>query len=390
MPDSVMSLATLALPVGISFYTFEGISLVVDSFKTKTPDAKQVEDTSSASPESEPAPNDLYGDRLGTAEIPVSVPSHVRNTALFFSFFPHLAAGPILRPHQFYPQLGRKLFAEIDWSAAIENLIAGYFFKTVIADNLASQTTSFLTHFVALSGKDVIVGWLGYAVRLFADFAGYSLIAIGLAALFGYKLPTNFNFPYRSQSLSEFWTRWHITLSMWIRDYLYIPLGGNRKGRFRTFLNLLVVMCLGGLWHGGKIGFAIWGLYHGVGLCIERVLGLSHKPSKSKVIVSLRVAIVFLFFSAGLLLFELPVHLVPDFLFQIAANWKFAMDRAHAFLVCLFVLPVVAWHVTDLCNEKNPVPTAGKVFLKELVLAAMLFFVITDSGVSQDFYYFQF
>lgn len=235
MPDSVMSLATLALPVGISFYTFEGISLVVDSFKTKTPDAKQVEDTSSASPESEPAPNDLYGDRLGTAEIPVSVPSHVRNTALFFSFFPHLAAGPILRPHQFYPQLGRKLFAEIDWSAAIENLIAGYFFKTVIADNLASQTTSFLTHFVALSGKDVIVGWLGYAVRLFADFAGYSLIAIGLAALFGYKLPTNFNFPYRSQSLSEFWTRWHITPQCGFGTIYIFPLVGIEKGDFAPF-----------------------------------------------------------------------------------------------------------------------------------------------------------
>jgi alginate O-acetyltransferase complex protein AlgI len=316
--------------------------------------------------------------------------NHVRNTALFFSFFPHLAAGPIVRPQQFYPQIGVKRFGDIDWKGSIENLITGYFFKTVIADNLASQTSPFLSHFASLSGKDVIAGWLGFSARIFSDFAGYSLIAIGLAAMFGYKLPTNFNFPYRSQSLSEFWTRWHISLSTWIRDYLYIPLGGNRKGTLRTYLNLMLVMLLGGLWHGGKVGLAVWGLYHGAGLCIERALGLSHNSSKSSAVIAFRVLTVFLFFAAGLILFELPLHMVRECLVSIVTHWKFASDAQHTFLVCLFVLPVFIWHAVDLWAQKHPEVSARKRLLKELVLATMLFMVITDSGDSREFFYFQF
>ncbi|MBI2809753.1 MAG: MBOAT family protein [Candidatus Melainabacteria bacterium] len=315
---------------------------------------------------------------------------HVRNTSLFFSFFPHLAAGPIVRPHQFYPQIGPKQFKDIDWTCAIESLIVGYFFKNVVADNLAIQTRPFLLAFETFSGKDILAGLLGYSARIFADFAGYSLIAIGLAALLGYKLPVNFNFPYRSQSLSEFWTRWHITLSTWIRDYLYIPLGGNKKGEFRTYINLLLVMLLGGLWHGGKIGFAVWGLYHGLGLCVERALGLSHKSSKSKLLVLLKVVGVFLFITAGWVLFVVPLSMVRQWFETIPAHWSFDFFAEHIFLVCLFSFPVLVWHVVDLCLERSQKKAMSNNRSRDFVLAIMVFLVITNSGVPQDFLYFQF
>ncbi len=361
VPPSIASLADLALPVGISFYTFEGISLLVDSIKKS--DAV------------ESAENKLH---------------HVRNTSLFFSFFPHLAAGPIVRPHQFYPQIGAKQFNDIDWKCVCENLIVGYFFKNVVADNLAIHTNPFLTDFVSFNGADNLAGLFGYSARIFADFAGYSLIAIGLAAALGYKLPANFNFPYRSQSLSEFWTRWHITLSTWIRDYLYIPLGGNKRGTLRTYINILVVMFLGGLWHGGKVGFAVWGLYHGVGLCIERALGLSHKASKSKILVLLKVTVVFLFVTLGWLLFATPLHMVRHFCETVHSNWSLPPSPQHVFLVCLFSMPVVLWHVVDLCCEKNILRATVKNRSRDFILAVMVFLVITNSGVPQDFLYFQF
>ena len=124
--------------------------------------------------------------------------------------------------------------------------------------------------FIGFSTLTLIVLLAGYSVQIFSDFAGYSLIAIGLASLFGYKLPDNFNYPYLSSSLGEFWRRWHISLSGWLRDYLYFPLGGNRRGRLRTYFNLFLVMAIGGLWHGAAWSFVIWGLYHGLGLAFER------------------------------------------------------------------------------------------------------------------------
>jgi alginate O-acetyltransferase complex protein AlgI len=360
LPPSMASLTNLALPIGISFYTFEGISLLVDSIKK---------------PSVESSPSKFQ---------------HVANTALFFSFFPHLAAGPIVRPFQFYPQIGAKHFKDIDWKCVVENLILGYFFKNVVADNLAVQTTPYLLECASYSSGDNLAGLFGYSARIFSDFAGYSLIAIGLAAALGYKLPTNFNFPYRSQSLTEFWTRWHITLSTWIRDYLYIPLGGNKKGKLRTYANILVVMFLGGLWHGGKMGFAAWGLYHGIGLCIERALGLSHKMSTSKSLVLLKVTFVFLFVTAGCLIFALPLHMVRGFCETIVPNWPLSPHDQHIVTVVLFSMPVFLWHLNDLVNEKSQVHSVMKNWARDFILALMVFFVITDTGVPQEFVYFQF
>jgi len=352
-------LAQLPLPIGISFYTFEGISLLVDSIRRPP----ELSTTS----------------RL----------SHIRNTSLFFSFFPHLAAGPIVRPHQLFPQIGGKRFQDIDWKCVLENLIIGYFLKNVVADNLVPYTRVITFYSAQVSGAESACALVAYSASLFADFAGYSLIAIGLAAAFGYKLPVNFNFPYRSQSLAEFWTRWHITLSLWIKDYLYIPLGGNKKGTLRTYFNLLTVMFLGGLWHGGKVGFALWGIYHGVGLCLERMLGFSHGQAKSVPLLVVRIVAAFIFVTLGWSVFVLPLHMVPSFFSNTMHNWRWTPDKSNLFMMVLFSAPVFIWHIADVWKEKNASIKFPPV-VRECCLAAMIFLVITSSGVPQEFVYFQF
>lgn len=388
-PDLLTAIANVSLPVGISFYTFEGISLLVDSLKSSNDENQTDKNNSSksshgnldAEPENHP---EKSSEDLNTP-ITNRYAEHLQKTALFFSFFPHLAAGPIVRPHQFFPQIGAKQFRDIDCGFVLETLITGYFFKNVIADNLVVHTSGVLADSATFSTANNVAALLGYSARIFSDFAGYSLIAMGLAAALGYRLPENFNFPYRSQSLAEFWTRWHITLSTWIRDYLYIPLGGNQKGKLRTYFNLLTVMFLGGLWHGGKIGFAVWGLYHGVLLCIERAFGLNHRNSKHRWLAIVRVLLTFAVVTIGWLLFALPLHEVPHYLRAMIENRDWTPQSQHIILVATFCLPVIAWHLINLANEKH-----NKLPGKSLTLAAMLVLILTDSGVPQDFVYFQF
>jgi alginate O-acetyltransferase complex protein AlgI len=213
----------IPLPIGISFFTFEGISLVIDAYRKRD------------SPEQ-------WGER--------NFFKYLMNTSLFISFFPHLIAGPILKAHSFIPQINHKSFWDIPWERAFKHLIIGYFLKMVIADNLKEQTMFLSAPFDGLHPIDLLSMLLAYSFQIFADFAGYSLIAIGLGELLGYQLIQNFNFPYISKSFSEFWQRWHISLSTWLKEYLYFPLGGNKKGRLRTYFNFFMVMFLGGLWHG--------------------------------------------------------------------------------------------------------------------------------------------
>jgi alginate O-acetyltransferase complex protein AlgI len=247
-------LRDIPLPVGISFYTFQGISLVVDVWRNEI---------------SESTARALAG-RKGKRW------ASIRDTSFYISFFPQLVAGPIVKAHEFVDQIGGKRWREIQWMVVRRCLIAGYFLKIFVADNLAEQTAALTLDSVTLasSGPFLLLPLLyGYSLQIFADFAGYSLIAIGLGALFGYRLPENFRFPYLSCSITEFWRRWHLSLSSWLRDYLYIPLGGNRKGSGRTYFNLFLVMFLGGLWHGAAWKFAIWGSLHGLFLALERLLG---------------------------------------------------------------------------------------------------------------------
>jgi D-alanyl-lipoteichoic acid acyltransferase DltB (MBOAT superfamily) len=232
-------IAHVTLPVGISFYTFMAISYVVDTYRGEL------------------------------------VPASFARFAVFQAFFPHLVAGPIVRASELLPQLERPRDPrKVENARAFFLILSGLFLKVVIANHLAAHIVDEV--FAAPdqhSSLEVLVAVYAYAVQIFADFCGYTNIAIGIALLLGFQFPQNFNSPYAAVSLQDFWRRWHLTLSRWLRDYLYIPLGGNRKGRIRTYVNLLVTMLLGGLWHGAAWTFVVWGGIHGVGLSVERALG---------------------------------------------------------------------------------------------------------------------
>ena len=230
-----VSLRTIILPVGISFYTFMAISYVVDTYR---------------------------GD---------FVPTTLEKFAVYLSFFPHLVAGPIVRPGELIPQLDvPRDPRRVDTSRAFYLIATGLFKKVVIANYLASHIVDQVFGAPGQhSSLEILIGIYAYAVQIYADFSGYTDIAIGLALLLGFKFPQNFDSPYAAVSLQDFWRRWHMTLSRWLRDYLYIPLGGNRKGTIVTYRNLMLTMLIGGLWHGAGWTFIVWGGIHGVGLVVE-------------------------------------------------------------------------------------------------------------------------
>jgi D-alanyl-lipoteichoic acid acyltransferase DltB (MBOAT superfamily) len=227
----------LVLPFGISFFTFETMSYTVDVYRREIP------------------PADRYLDYL-----------------LFVCFFPHLVAGPIVRPKSMLPQLAAEPYATDETRASGLFLIAtGLMKKIVIGDTLGLNLVSrVFDNPERYSSLEVLVGVYAYAIKIYADFSGYSDVAIGSAKLFGYELPRNFDAPYTSADLQEFWRRWHISLSTWLRDYLYVPLGGNRGGTWKTYRNLMLTMVLGGLWHGASWNFVIWGALHGGALAVNR------------------------------------------------------------------------------------------------------------------------
>ena len=351
---------SIPLPIGISFYTFEGISLLVDSYRGKTSSTKVT----------------------GKTFI-----EHLIETTHFVSFFPHLIAGPILKAHDFYPQIKTKYLKDIDWNSAFKNVVIGFFLKMVVADNL-KEYTGYMSYpyFENLSSPTLIILMLGYSCQIFADFAGYSLIAIGIAKLFGYDLPTNFNYPYISQSFSEFWQRWHISLSTWLKEYLYIPLGGNRNGNNRTYLNLFLVMLLGGLWHGAGWNYAVWGMIHGVALGLERLL-VTSKEGATTWLKCLRVGMVFLIVTIAWLFFKLP-NFTQALLYiqKMGTNWHLPfIPGIREVYVLIFCMAVALYHLYYLWKGERQFPK-----LEMILLAIMLFFIMTNSGFQGDFIYFQF
>ena len=228
----------IILPVGISFFTFHGISYIVD----------------------------VYRREVAVCRNPVDV-------LLYLSFFPQLVAGPIVRAAFFLPQLYAARRAPIMLTPAVVLILGGLFKKVVLASFLATELVDPVffdpTRF---NGVDLMLAMYGYAAQIYCDFSAYSDMAMGLAALMGYRFPANFDQPYRAQRLRDFWRRWHISLSSWLRDYLYKPLGGSRHGTLRTGMALSLTMLLGGLWHGAAWKFIAWGAMHGTGLIIERAL----------------------------------------------------------------------------------------------------------------------
>ena len=234
--DVPLEVRSVVLPVGISFYTFMGISYVVDVYRRETE--------------------------------PVSL----GRFAAYLSFFPHLVAGPIVRPNELIPQLASPRDPRrVDTSRGFYLIATGLFKKVVIANYLAANIVDEV--FAAPgehSSLELLVAVYAYAVQIYADFSGYTDIAIGIALLLGFRFPENFDSPYAAVTLQDFWRRWHMTLSRWLRDYVYIPLGGSRRGVAITYRNLLLTMLLGGLWHGAGWTFVAWGAIHGIGLAAGR------------------------------------------------------------------------------------------------------------------------
>jgi D-alanyl-lipoteichoic acid acyltransferase DltB (MBOAT superfamily) len=275
-------LVQVALPVGISFFTFQALSYVFDVGRD------------------------------------VLDPAPLLDVAVYLAFFPHLVAGPIVRASEFLPQLRRRPDPKrVDSSTAFWLITKGLFKKVVIASYLSTVLVdSVFATPNAHSAPQVLAGIYGYAIQIYADFSGYTDIAIGLALLLGIRFPENFDRPYVAASLQEFWRRWHMTLSRWLRDYLYIPLGGNRRGARRTYVNLMLTMLLGGLWHGAAWTFVVWGGIHGVGLAVERRYGHLRAPRWVQQLVTFHiVCLAWVFFRAE------TFTGARDVLWRLVAGW---------------------------------------------------------------------
>jgi len=324
------NLLHIVLPVGISFYTFQAMSYSFDVYRKKLIPAKNFLDYS-----------------------------------LFVTFFPQLVAGPIERASHLLPQVISPRVLNLNQFREGSYLIFwGLFQKIFIADNLAKIANAYFIPADSYNGATVILGLYAFAFQIYCDFSGYSNIARGLGKLMGFNLMVNFNLPYFATNPSEFWRRWHISLSTWLRDYLYIPLGGNRKGNIITYRNLAITMFLGGLWHGAAWTFVFWGIYHGMLLIVHRLLDpfLSKIPAiknyfLNKIWFFLRVVFFFHLVCAGWLLFRAQsmgqaykmLHgLIFNFNILPGLGIKFMSAKLIFFLAVLIVVEIFQFINNDL------------------------------------------
>lgn len=350
---------SVILPMGISFYTFQSMSYTIDVYRGRLPAMRDF-----------------------------------KAFFLYIIFFPQLVAGPIVRAAHFLPQIARprrlrlRAFYEGAWL-----ILLGFFLKIVCADNLAVYVDEHWHRGMRETADASFALWLVvmFSGQIFADFAGYSSIARGLGYLLGFRLPVNFNAPYIAGSLKDFWERWHITLSSWLRDYLYVPLGGNRISRARSYVNLMLVMVLGGLWHGAAYTFIVWGAIHGAALAVERALGLQHDRGVGRsaavraawfVVAQAVVLVAWIFFRSD----SLPGALT--FAGNIA-TLDFSMPPTWMWVGTLFLAPLVIHHVWVWSEERavvKPLAPAARAALA----AVMLYGILTFYAGTSDFIYFQF
>ncbi len=348
----------IILPLGISFYTFETISYIVDVYKRRVPAERKLVDY-----------------------------------ALFLMFFPHLVAGPIVRPASFLPQL--QVLRRFDWrrlELGVRLFLLGVVKKAVIADNLAVMVDPIFADPGAYGTAVLWAGTVGYAIQIYCDFSGYTDMAIGIAHAFGLKLPENFNLPYLSMNVSEFWRRWHISLSSWLRDYLYIPLGGNRGGGFATHRNLFLTMLLGGLWHGAAWTFVAWGAYHGLLLAIHRIIPwpawLAHRA-----LIPVRIATTFFFVCIGWVLFRAQTFsdaglIIHRLLVPTDGEWLDATASASFFAI---VAVVVLAHAVRRFVDVERVIRSWPAPITALVVAVGFYLSLLFSpDAGGAFIYFQF
>ncbi len=357
------SVDKIILPVGISFYTFQAISFLIDK----------------------------YRGILGRVSF--------LDFAFYLTFFPPLVAGPIVRADVFIPQTKEKWhLTKFDFSLSIFLILNGLIKKMFVADyismNFVDRVFSSPDTF---TGLENLLASIGYTVQIYCDFSGYTDIAIAISLLFGFHLPINFNSPYKATTITDFWRRWHISLSSWLRDYIYIPLGGNRKGKFRQYINLMITMLVGGFWHGANIKFIFWGAMHGLLLCIDKLLKPLTVILNNKrigrifmiIITFTLVNLLWIFFRADD--FELALTIINRFkevdLFTFVpiflAYWK-PLSIIFATLIIHFLSKNIKLVYRDAFIR---LPSIVKIF----VIVVVVFIIVqAKSAEIQPFIYFQF
>ena len=358
------------LPVGISFFVFQSMSYTIDVYRGVI------------------RPLDRWIDYM-----------------FYLSFFPQLVAGPIVRARDFIPQIRQPLrVTRRMFGLGVALIIIGLIKKAIISDYISLNFVDRIFDDPALySGFECLMGIYGYALQIYCDFSGYSDMAIGIALLLGFRFPKNFDAPYKSATITEFWRRWHISLSSWLRDYLYISLGGNRKGRVRTYVNLLLTMLLGGLWHGAAVRFILWGALHGVALALHKmwmaVVPWAKINGKDMNIV-LRVAGIVLTFNLvcfGWLLFRAEdMQTVHVMLYQIFNNFNPAIiPQVVEGYKAVFAL-IVLGYAMHFLPEKIDIDIRNRVvnasFWWQVALMALTIWCVMQikSSDIQPFIYFQF
>lgn len=358
------------LPVGISFFTFQSLSYTID----------------------------VYRKKLQPAE-------HILDYAFFVSFFPQLVAGPIVRAADFLPQLSKPTFVSNEmFGRGVFLICTGLFKKAIISNYISLNFVDRIFDAPTLyTGLENLFGVYGYALQIYCDFSGYSDMAIGIALLLGFHFNINFDSPYQAKNITEFWRRWHISLSTWLKDYLYISLGGNRKGKVRTYFNLILTMILGGLWHGAAFRFILWGGLHGLALAAHKFftslnINLPTRTPYVKTLFAIAsilitfhfVCFCWIFFRAssmevaGQMISQITTQFTPQIIFEFISGY-----RGVLFLMVIgFIL-----HFLPASTEKRAevwvtkMPLAGKA---ALVVSIIILVVQTKSAGIQPFIYFQF
>jgi alginate O-acetyltransferase complex protein AlgI len=353
-------LLKVLLPVGISFYTFQILSYTID----------------------------IYRGSLEPEENPI-------NFAVFVAFFPQLVAGPIERASHLLPQFaGPRKITLVQIDSAVWLIVWGFYKKLVIADNLAIGIVN--PAFANLAGEtyvEIFSAVLAFAFQIYCDFSAYSDIARGIARLMGFELMVNFRLPYFALNPSDFWNRWHISLSSWLRDYLYIPLGGNRKGRVNTYRNLMLTMVLGGLWHGAAWNFVLWGAYHGVILVIYRLIEPRRVhdtlwKERRYVRIAFRMGLMFMLTLVGWLLFRIEAADIPVLFTAHSLGTLRGAGLLWTFKLIAPLLVVQVWQYFSrnlLVPLKLPAVLRAS-FYSGLILTAMLL----SPHQAVEFIYFQF
>ncbi len=352
------------LPVGISFFTFQSLSYTIDIYRRNIEPVKDISEF-----------------------------------AFFVTFFPQMVAGPIVRASVFLPQVRKTPFvSKADFGKAIFLICIGLFKKAVISDYISSNFVDRIFDNPGLyTGLENLFGVYGYALQIYCDFSGYTDMAIGIALLLGYKLPVNFDSPYQSASITEFWRRWHISLSSWLRDYLYISLGGNRKGKIRTYINLMITMLIGGLWHGAALRFVIWGALHGIGLAFEKFFNTIVIIPKNKFTRLLGIIITFHFVCFTWVFFRADtMEVVNTMLVQITTSFhaEIVPDfiKGYPYVLMLMTLGFVLHFMPSKIEERTKQVVIDSPFVIKIAYLLIIVFIVIQikSSEIQPFIYFQF